>query len=185
MKTKQLFRVLPWIETASEDEPGHPLYVHTPQGSGRVDNPEHYTVLYASDDPVGAIGEAFGNLAIWTPGLLEGPPLLSSSRRALVTYAAGDAETLDLDDPESLVDRQLKPSGVVTRDRRSTQRWALKIYSEHKWAGVRWWSYYCPDWGSFGMWERVHLEIADIRPLDSEMPLVLEAASILNRIWET
>src|SRR5680860_1751191 len=109
LKTKQLFRVLPWIETASEDEPGHPLYVHTPQGSGRVDNPEHYTVLYASDDPVGAIGEAFGNMAIWTPGLLEGPPLFSSSRRALITYAAGDTETLDLDDPESLVERQLKP----------------------------------------------------------------------------
>lgn len=184
MRPERLYRVFPWLEGAPGGDLGHPLHLHAPQGSGRVDNPEHYLTLYACDAEVGAVGEAFGNFSLWTPGLLEGSPILPGSRRALVTYDVGAIEVLDLDNPGSLIERDLKPSRVVTRDRAVTQRWALSVFSEKRWNGVRWWSYHFPEWGSFGIWDPGPLEIADIRPLAEETDLVREAASILNRIWD-
>lgn len=184
MRPGHLYRVFPWLEAASEGEPGHPHYVHTPQGAGRVDNPEHYVVFYASDLPVGAIGEAFGNHALWTPDLLEGPPLMPGSRRALATYETATINVLDLDDPGSLHERDLRPSRVVTKERSVTQSWALGIYTEDRWDGVRWWSYHYPEWGSFGMWRHDGLKVGEVRPLDSEMGLVMETAALLNRPWE-
>ncbi|MPZ68676.1 MAG: RES domain-containing protein [Actinobacteria bacterium] len=184
MKPRRLFRVFPWLENAKADEPGHPLHINAQQGSGRVDNPDHYLVLYASDVPVGAIGEAFGNMAIWSPGLLAGPPILPGSQRALATYEVGETEVLDLDDPHSLVERSLRPSRVVTRERAVTQHWAMSIHSDGRWGGVRWWSYHCPEWGSFGIWDRDRVEVSEVRPLVSEMGLVQEASLTLNRPWK-
>ncbi|MGH2755128.1 MAG: RES family NAD+ phosphorylase [Actinomycetota bacterium] len=182
MKPARLHRVFPYLEDAKKGEPGHPLYVPATQGSGRVSNPEHYLVLYASDDPSGAVGEAFGNHALWTPALLEGPPLLAGSRRALATYEV-EAEVLDLDDPVALVDREIRPSRVVTRDRSVTQAWALDIFREDRWAGVRWWSYHRPEWGSFGMWDVSGYTAVDIEPLEATSEALTEAARLLNRPW--
>lgn len=184
MKLKHLYRVFPWLEEASRSEPGHPLYVHEPQGAGRVDNPERYSVLYASDVPGGAVGEAFGNLAMWTAALLAGSPLLPGSRRALVTYEVGDSNFLDLDEPRSLASRRIRPSRVVTRDRAVTQTWALSIFEESKWDGVRWWSFHYPEWGSYGIWDHAGLSVSDIRPLSTRMEIVEDAATLLNRPWQ-
>jgi RES domain len=179
----RLYRVFPWLDTASSNEPGHPLFVSPPQGQGRIDNPERYLTLYASDDQIGAIGEAFGNHAVWTTDLLGGPPALRDSRRALVTLDASKTAFLDLDDPKALVDRDLRPSRVVTRDRATTQGWSLKIFSEGKWDGVRWWSYHNPDWGSFGVWNRNALRVVEVKALSEELELVGRAAAELNRVW--
>jgi RES domain len=179
----RLYRVFPWLEDAPAGEPGHPLYVAHPQGHGRIDNPEHYLTLYASDRREGAIGEAFGNHAMWTRDLLDGPPALPGSRRALATYDAPRAEIIDLDDPQVLVERELRPSGVVTRDRRRTQTWALDVYREQTWDGVRWWSFHDPDWGSFGLWNRDALEVASVDALSEEVELVQEVASRMYRVW--
>jgi hypothetical protein len=182
VRPARLYRVLPWLDDAREGQPGHPLYIPTPQGAGRVDNPEHYLILYASDVPAGAVGEAFGNHSVWTPELLEGPPLMQGSRRALATYE-GDSEALDLDDPAALVERGLKPSRVVTRDRSVTQSWALDVFQERRWDGVRWWSFHHPEWGSFGLWNVTSLTVADVQPLERDSAALTEAARSLNRPW--
>ena len=180
----RLYRVFPWLEEASEGEPGHPLYVAHPQGQGRIDNPEHYLTLYASDHREGAIGEAFGNHAIWTPDLLEGPRALPGSSRGIATFAAYGASIVDLDDPQMLLERDLRPSTVVTRDRARTQTWALDIHREAQWDGVRWWSFHNPDWGSYGIWNLASVELLDIAALRDQMPLVEEVATQMCRAWE-
>lgn len=178
-----LYRVFPWVEDARPGEPGHPLYTPSPQGHGRIDNPEHYLALYASDDPDGAIGEAFGNHSVWTSDLLEGPPGLPGSRRALATIDASTLAVVDLDDAAALLDRGLRPSQVVTRDREITQAWALAIFRAGRWGGVRWWSYYEPTWGSFGLWDASNLEIADVTSLADLMPRVQGVAARMFRPW--
>lgn len=180
----RLYRIFPWLEEASEGEPGHPLYVAHPQGQGRIDNPEHYLTLYASDHREGAIGEAFGNHAIWTPDLLNGPRALPGSRRAIATIDASGVPIVDLDDPQMLVERELRPSTVVTRDRARTQNWALNIYREGQWHGIRWWSFHNPDWGSYGIWNLESIELLNVSALSEEMSLVEEVANQMYRAWE-
>lgn len=180
----RLYRVFPWIENARQGDPGHPLYVARPQGHGRVDNPEHYLTLYASDEERGAIGEAFGNHAVWTRDLLQGPPGLPGSQRALVELDSGGVEIVDLDDPSVLLDQGLRPSEVVTRHRAITQGWALAIYREGRWGGVRWWSYYEPDVGSFGVWDVPSLRVVQVSPLAEKVDLVRQVAAAMCRVWE-
>jgi hypothetical protein len=179
-----LYRVFPWVDTAEPGEPGHPLYVAGPQGHGRVDNPEQYLTLYASDHAEGAIGEAFGNHSLWTRDLLQGPPALSGSERALAVFGAGELDVVDLDDPAALLERRLRPSEVVTRVRSVTQEWALAIFREARWSGVRWWSYYDAGWGSFGLWDPSDLRLEEVRPLRDEVDNVREVAARMRRVWE-
>lgn len=180
----KLYRVFPWLEDARAGSPGHPLYVAHPQGHGRIDNPSQYLTLYISDHLEGAIGEAFGNHSMWTPDLLEGPPSLPGSRRAVATLDPGDTQLIDLDDPRTLVERDLRPSTVVTRDRDRTQRWALRIYREGKWDGIRWWSFHDPDWGSLGLWNLSKVRVEDVSVLSENVPLVVEVADRMCRVWE-
>jgi hypothetical protein len=95
----------------------------------------------------------------------------------------GQATILDLDDARSLLDRGLKPSNVVTRARDVTQAWALRIYREAAWAGVRWWGYHNPDWGAFGLWDRSGVHVVTVEPLGHDHAAVLAAAGALNRPW--
>jgi len=154
------------------------------QGAGRIDNPDVYRTLYCSDDPAGAVAEAFGNLAIWTDVMLSGPPSLPGSVRALGVYDSGEARILDLDDARRLLDRRLKPSQVATRNRDVTQRWALAAYQEQRWAGIRWWSYHESSWGSFGLWELSGVRVLDVSPLHREHLAVVLATQALSRTWE-
>lgn len=181
-RSYRLYRVFPWLEGARSGEPGHPLYVAHPQGQGRIDNPEHYLTLYLSDQPEGAIGEAFGNHAMWTPDLLQGPALLPGSRRALATFET-DARVLDLDDPQVLLDRNLRPSAVVTRDRERTQRWAMEVYREGAWDGIRWWSFHDPAWGAFGLWNLDPIAVVEVVALGDHVSLVEEVALRMARAW--
>lgn len=109
-------------------------------------------------------------------------PSLERGHRALGTYELPDrAGVLDLDDPDALKRLGLRPSDVVTRDRLVTQRWALAAYRDHRWIGVRWWSYYDPRWYSYGLWDRRYLTVTGVEPLTLEHPAVLEAATVLPR----
>ena len=177
----RLYRVLPFRGDATEGQPGHPLFIPTPTGAGRVDAPGTYSVLYVSDAPAGAVAEAFGGVPLWTPAMFD-KPSFERGRRALATYELPDqAAVLDLDDPDALKRLGLRPSDVVTRDRAVTQRWALAAYREHRWIGVRWWSYYDPRWHSFALWDRLELTVVGVEALSLEHSSAVEAAIVLGR----
>jgi hypothetical protein len=177
-----LWRVLPYDSTARAGQPGHPLHVPPRQGAGRIDNPEHYLVRYLADSPEGAVAEAFGDLAAWTASMLRGSPSLPGSARALATYElVAGAVLCDLDNPAELVARTMRPSQVVSRDRELTQAWALRLWVEGRYDGVRWWSARDPRWGSIGIWSPTGIVVTDVRVLTVDDPALLTAASVLQR----
>jgi hypothetical protein len=178
-----LYRVFPFLASAATDEPGGALYV-PPQGSGRIGNPHLYSVLYLSNVAAGAIAEAFGRFPEWTAAILGGSPSLPRSVRAIAHYRLpDDARICNLDDPEQLRELGLRPSEVVSRDYASTQAWARRIYERGTWIGVRWWSYYEPQWASIGLWDIRALALEEVRPLRLDHPEMIEASrTIVRRI---
>jgi hypothetical protein len=180
-----LHRVLPYLESARKGQPGHPLYVPFSTGANRVDNPDTYDTLYLGDNPLGALAEAFGWAARWSAGLLRGSPAIPGSIRALVSYELPERTTIcDLDDADRLRDLGLRPSQVVTRDRTVTQAWARAVFDLDQFVGVRWWSYYNPEWGSLGLWDTSALTVVDIVVLTVEHPAFVAAAADIVRIIE-
>jgi hypothetical protein len=178
------YRVLPYLRSARAGAAGHPLYVPPSTGASRVDNPGVYEVLYLGDSAAGAIAEAFAWKPTWDIGMFRGAPSLPGSVRALASYSLDDAAPVcDLDDSARLVELGLRPSQVVTKERAVTQRWALDIHNLGRFAGVRWWSYYDPRWGSIGLWDLRAIKLLDVRVLDDvDDPDVVDAADVLNRV---
>lgn len=179
----KLYRVLAYNRAAGAREPGGALYV-PPQGHGRIDNPEHYGVLYVGDAPAGVCAEAF-NVGKYRTGfsaaMLRGHPSLPNSVRALVSYEVAEPLAYcNLDDPRELIAQSLRPSIVVTRDYTISQAWALKIFHQNRWAGVGWWSYHDGRWTSMGIWDRDVITDFDVEPLTIEHPAIAEAASVLS-----
>lgn len=179
-----LYRVLPYLPSAKPGEPGHPSFAPPSTGRNRVDDPGMYEVLYLGDSAAGAIAEAFGNQRVWNAGLFRGTPSLSGSVRALITYERDDsASVCDLDDARALLDLDVRPSQVVTRERAVTQGWAARIFEQQRYVGVRWWSYYDPRWGSFGLWDTSSLTVEGAEVLGSvDHPAFAEAADVLCRV---
>jgi len=176
-----LHRVFPWLATAQARASGHALFVPRPQGAGRIDNPGHYDALYLSSTAAGAVAEAFGNLKLWTPRMFV-TPAVPGSVKALATYELpSEAPVLDLDDAGVLASLGLRPSQVVTRARDVTQPWALAIFQQRRWIGVRWWSYYDARWYSYGLWELRGLTVSAVVPLTLDHAAVVEAAQVLRR----
>jgi len=176
------YRVHPWIDGVSPAEPGHPFYVFPRQGGGRIDNVDSYSTLYVSDAPAGAVAEAWGNFAEWSDALVEGPPNLPGSVRAISSFE-GAPEVSNLDDPSFLLEIGIRPSRVVTRNLRATQAWALAIFTSYGGDGIRWWSYHDPDWGSLGLWSTSLLSYVGTEPLHSRHTAVIEAGHVLSRRW--
>lgn len=178
-----LFRAFPYLEKATNKAPGGALYV-PPQGGGRIDNPSVYSVLYLSDAPAGALAEVFGRFLEWTPAILQGSPDLPGSKRAMARYQlSDDAPVCDLDNPQQLVELGLRPSDVVSRDYARSRSWARNIHRQGSWIGVRWWSYYDPEWASFALWNLERLKLKEIIPLKLDDPSLVEAArTIVRRI---
>lgn len=183
-----LYRIVPWIESASKGEQGHPLFVDVSlQGGGRADNPRHYQALYVSESPQGAVGEAFGDLTDWSDQMFE-VPWSKDAERVLVTYEADPPpEVLDLDDAEVLWNLNAKPTDVVSRDRETTRELALRIWFQRRWAGLRWWSWWRPAWRNQILWAELDdndpwtLEVVDLKRLWSGHEAVQLAAEFLRR----
>jgi len=176
-----LYRVFPYLEIAKATEPGGALCVPR-QGGGRLDNPGAYSVLYLSDAAAGAIAEAFGRFPAWTAAILEGSPALPGSVRAIARFhLADDAAVCNLDDPALLKALGLRPSGVVSRDYSRSRAWAQRIYNRRQWIGVRWWSYYDPQWTSFGLWNTGRLKLEDVWPLRLDDPALHDAGRAIRR----
>ena len=176
--------MVPWLATAKDGEPGHPLYVSPRQTAGRLDNPDLYRVLYLAASPSAAVAEAFGSFELWTPAMFGELPTLPGSRRALATYEIPtEIPILDLNDAKALVEWSLRPSEVVSRDRGLTQGWARRIFGSGHFAGVRWWSFYNPDWISLGLWDYTLIKVTAVDPLVSGSPAFEEARLTLMRSW--
>lgn len=181
-----VYRVFPYLESAREGQPGHPLYEHTPQRGGRVDHPDYY-VWYLSRNAEAACGEVFGNLAEWDESMLDFP-LLPGARRALGTYSLpDDVRILDLDDPKQLVRLGLRPTQVVARNLSLTQAWGHQIWDERliddantrAWDAVQWWSYHRPVWNVIASWHRPQFE--HVTALSLDHPALREASHALMR----
>src|SRR5450432_4153311 len=133
-----VYRVFPHLPDAPWGAKGHAAYVEI-QGSGRLDNPDHYRIWYLALEPGGAIAETFGDLGEWDTGMFESS-LIPGSRRVLATYLlADDTPLLDLDDARNLFTRGLRPTQIIERNRAATQAWALGVYDERGDSGARLW----------------------------------------------
>jgi hypothetical protein len=140
-----------------------------------------------SGAPAGAVAERFGTFAEWGDWLLEHPRGFDAQ---LVTFdLAEDRPVLDLDDAQTLLERSLRPSRMVTRDRQATQAWASAVHHEQRWAGITWWSYYDPDWASGGLWcapgegAIPGLVVVAVESLGADHPAVIEAGRSMLRRW--
>ncbi len=177
----KLYRVFPHHPGARSDEPGGPLHVPQ-QGRSRIDNPDIYRVLYASDDPAGAVAEVFNvgdYRQRWSPAMLR--PRGGGAPAIATLELSKRIHVIDLDDAAKLVELRLRPSDVVTRDYTATRAWAKRVYALRRFAGVRWWSYHDARWGSIGIWRnREHLRCLAVEPLGIDHPAVRAAAEALS-----
>lgn len=188
----QVYRIFPYNPSADPGEPGHPDYIHWPaQGGNRLDNPGHYATWYYGVTPEAAIGESFGNYRLWSEPMLR---VQSVGRKVLGIYEiADDPGVLDLDDANNLLDWGLRPTQVIMRNRRATQTWALRIFSDtahdgsRKWDGVHWWSFHRPQWRVYGLWhpetEPVPHRFVDHVDLDRDNHWVKSVEATLDKDW--
>lgn len=186
------YRVLPYLPEAKPGMPGHPQYLHKPQGRGRLDNPGHYDLWYLALSPAGAVAEVFGDLRRWSQDMFE-VPFLPDSRRSLATFSIPDGlNLLDLDNPQNLVDLNIRPTEVVGRNRAASQSWALRVFQQRNsagdrsWAGVKWWSFHCPHWEVVGIWqvpgESVPMSLQAIEDLGLSNVHVQDALESLGKV---
>jgi hypothetical protein len=166
-----LYRVFPVVAGARLRDPGGPLYVarHL-QGAGRHDDPGRYGALYASRVPESAVAEA---LQAFRGRDVAARHLVRSGRP--LTLAAIDDSRLDavpdLDDPAELVRRGLRPSGVATSDRATTQAVAAALFDEGA-RGFAWWSTIEASWPNVTLFaERA---LTGLRLAGTPEPLVLD-----------
>jgi hypothetical protein len=181
------YRIFPFHASAIPGQPGHATYLYKPQGPGRLDNPRYYEVWYLAADMSGAVGEVFGDLPTWSDAMFDFPKIPGSRKAIGVFELPDDLPILDLDDARNLLDRGLRPTQVVERNRSASQSWALKIWQEcapasgdPTWHGVRWWSFHRPQWRVLGVWG--HSPICrDVQVLSVDHVAVRDAASQLRK----
>jgi hypothetical protein len=181
-----VYRVLPYLDSADRGEPGHPDYLSPDQGKGRLDNPDRYRCWYLAFEASTAVGEVFADLVHWREEMFPFPAL-DGARRALGTYEVPDGvPLLDLDDARNLLDRGLRPTQVIERNRPATQAWALRVFEEtdhdgaSRWSGVRWWSFHRPQWRVLGLWGH-DPRCVQVERLDLGHPTVVDAADALAK----
>ncbi|AZZ47834.1 hypothetical protein C5C31_03320 [Rathayibacter rathayi] len=188
-----VYRVFAHDPEAEPGASGHPDHVYSPaQGFSRLDNPASYTTWYFGQTPEVAVGESFGDLAVWSEDMFE-TPWLRTGRRVLGVFdIPDDTPLLDLDDARSLLDRSLRPTQVVTRVRAVSQAWALSVFQEQRhgrrcWDGVRWWSYQRPHWAVLGLWHEPtsppRSRFVEAQRLSREHPAVVSARASLQKAW--
>lgn len=175
-----LYRVFPYLPAAKIGEPGHPLYVHPAQGQGRWDNPAWYLAWYMAHEPTCAVGEVFAGVTTWRDEMFPFPQIPGAQRALGIYRLADDLPYVDLDDAQTLVERTMRPSQVIERNRPYTQGKALEIYQEKKWNGIRWWPFHRPQWRVWCLWD-IDPACEDVQELDVSHAAVRDAASTLAR----
>lgn len=176
-----LYRVFPYLDSAKPGEPGHPRYVHPAQGKGRWDNASAYLAWYLASERTSAVAEVFANLTNWRDAMFPFPQI-AGARRALGVYRLpDDLPYVDLDDPQILVDRGMRPSQVIERNRPYTQGKALEIFNEKRWNGIRWWSFHRPESRVWCLWE-IDPVCETVEALDLSHVAVRDAAAALAKL---
>lgn len=179
-----LWRVLAPEAGAAERERGGPLFFPRPfQGAGRHDNPARYGCLYLSTDATSTVVEAIarfrGAETLQKGMLLRGGRALALAELEL----RDDAELIDLDQPRVLARERLRPSGVATHQRVTTQQYAERLFDSHPSAvGIRWWSTFESSWINLTLFDRAarRLRAVELQPLTVDHPAVAEAAEFLG-----
>jgi hypothetical protein len=175
--------VFPQAVGAEPAKPGGPFYVpRFEQGRGRHDNPDSYGALYLSRVPTSPVAEVLREHR--GRPLIESILLSEGARLALAAIEDRDLDSLiDLDDPRNLVRRELRPSGIATRNRDFTQPIALRLYDEGV-EGFEWWSTIEASWINVTLFEdRVVDRLAlagNPEPLSLDHPAVREAAEAVG-----
>ncbi|MBA2312674.1 MAG: RES family NAD+ phosphorylase [Actinobacteria bacterium] len=178
-----LYRVFPEAPGARPGEPGSATYVaRSGQGSGRHDNPSHYGAFYASRRVESAIAERIQH---FRGESLSGSDLRRPGGRRLALATFDDSSldgVIDLDDPDMLSKRELRPSLVATRHRAETRRIALGIFREGA-GGLGWWSTLEASWPNVTLFaERLSppAPIDEPQPLSIDHPALVAAAQALG-----
>jgi RES domain-containing protein len=179
-----VWRVLPIDPAAASDAEGGPLWFPREyQGAARHDNPGAYGCLYVAEAPVSAVAEAlapFRGRGALTPAMLE----RAGQRLSLVALHLREPDgLLDLDEPATLSAEGLRPSGVATRVRASTQGYALRLFEAHRRAtGLRWWSTIEASWINVTLFDRARrrLRVRSVELLSPDHEAVRAAASGLR-----
>lgn len=176
-----LYRVFPYLTDAGAGEPGHPLYVHPDQGLGRWDNPDLYQTLYVAASASGAIGETFAHLSTWSRGMLPFPAI-DGAERMLGVYSLDEDvhPLLDFDNPRSLLDRALRPTEIVIRNRPRTQQIARHAFDEGAWSGLSWWSMHRPQWSLRVLWRADDIALEGVEGLPGH-PALRDAGRLLAK----
>ena len=185
------YRIFASVPTASPGTPGHADFTPTGQTSGRWDNADAYRICYLSLTPEGAVGEVFGDIPQWKPGMFQAPYLPGSRRELAIFEIPGSLSILDLDDAQTLVEQSLRPTQVVIRNPGFTQGFALRAFRQRtqsgarRWDGIRWWSFHRPYWPLVALWiapgDRSPLNLLRVEPLDLDHAAVRDAAKALAR----
>lgn len=176
-----VYRVFPHLPDAGPGEPGHPLYIHPDQGLGRWDNALLYHSLYVATTASGAVGEAFAHLSTWSRAMLPFPAIVGAVR-SLAVYSLDEERhpLLDFDDPRSLLDRSLRPTDIVVRNRPRTQQIARDAFNEGAWSGLSWWSMHRPQWTLLLLWRVDGVALEAVEPLAAH-PAIRDAGRLLAK----
>ena len=178
-----LYRCFAWDERARQREPDGPLWFpRVFQGDGRHDNPDLYGCLYLSTRALSTVVEQLARFRgqRLIPSLLRRRGLPLALAELVLDEAA---ELVDLDDPVVLRRERLRPSGVATRQRGTTQPQARLLYERHPGsAGLRWWSTHESQWTNVTVFERAAtgLRVNTVRALTVDDPAVTEAADFFG-----
>jgi hypothetical protein len=177
-----LYRCFAWRERRRATDEDGPLWFPRPfQGEGRHDNPDVYGCLYLADRELSAVVEQLARFR----GQRLIPAMLVRRGLPLAVAAIeldGDAELIDLDEPDVLKAEGLRPSVIATRIREITQPQALRLHAEHsRAAGLRWWSVFESLWANVTLFERAApaLRLVDVRSLALDDGAVSAAADFL------
>jgi hypothetical protein len=172
-----LYRVFAWDRRAGERAAGGPLFnPRAHQGAGRHDNPEFYGAIYCSGLEVSSIAEW---LAPFRGRAVSEVDLRRTDGRELSVVAIDDTEldgVQDLDDPQVLAARVLRPSLVATHDRPVTQEIARRLYDEGV-PGISWWSTLEARWPNVTLFAERALE--NVSVAEGPRPLAVDDAAFV------
>ena len=179
-----LYRVFVWDGNHNEQKLLKALCpLKSMQGVGRHDIPDKTAVIYCSQSSVSAIAEVIQGFRGITLG--DGDFKVPQNKmRALCHFVLDDNISLiELNDPIELNKRQLKPSQVVSSNRKVTQNISRSLFDENI-SGFTWWSTLNSSWENVTLFKKRTIDNisidGDIIPLNTQLPVLMEAADILR-----